>query len=108
VQARGTAQTLTDQAVAVTDLAPGLAATVEPATVDVQIFAAEDTLVALRAGEIVPQVSAAGLGAGTYELPLEVSVPAGVQWLGTEPATVAVTIGSAPGGGTPVASPGSG
>ncbi len=108
VQARGASQTLAGQAVAVTDLAPGLAATVEPTTVDVVIFAAEDALAALRAGEIVPQVSAAGLGAGTYELPLEVSVPAGVQWLGTEPAMVAVTIGPAPGGGTPVASPGTG
>ena len=102
VRPRGTTQTVTAQGVEVTDLSPGLVASVDPAAVDVEIFAAEDTLAGLRADEIVPRVSAAGLGPGTYQLPLEVSVPAGVQWLRTDPMTATVTV--RPRDGTPVTS----
>ena len=102
VRPRGTTQTVTAQGVEVTDLSPGLVASVDPAVVDVEIFAAEDTLAGLRADEIVPRVSAAGLGPGTYQLPLAVSVPAGVQWLRTDPTAATVTIRL--GDGTPVTS----
>jgi len=103
IQRRGVAQTLTDQTVAVTDLGPGLEAQVNPRSLSVEIFATEETLATLKASEIVPRVSAARLGPGTYRLPLVVSVPAGVQWIRTEPTTVDVTITIAR--GTPGATP---
>lgn len=99
---RGVTQPLAAQPVVVTDLAPGLTATVEPATVDVEIFAAEETLAGLAAGEIVPRVSAADLGPGRHRVDLGVRVPAGVQWLRTEPESAVVTIVAA---GTPEATP---
>lgn len=100
---RTTTQTLTEQAVEVTDLAPGLTAEVEPGRVRVDVYAAQELLAGLRAGDVVPRVSAAGLGPGTHRVPLDVAVPAGVQWLGTEPADVTLSIRAAL--GTPVASP---
>lgn len=104
IRPRGTTQTLADQPVLVTDLAPGLVATSEPATIDVEIFAAEGTLSGLQAGDIATRVLAAGLGPGQHRLEVGVRVPAGVQWLRTEPETVLVTIapGEAP-GATPAA-----
>jgi len=102
IRPRGATQPLTDQTVTVTDLGPGLTAAVEPATVDVEIFASEDTLAALEAGDVVPQASAAGLGPGRHRVALEVSVPAGVQWLTAEPEAILVTIAA---GGTPEATP---
>lgn len=92
IRPRGTTQTLTGQTVTIAELAPGLTARVEPTTVAVDIFAAEGALAALQAGDVVPRASAATLGPGRHEIPLDVSVPAGVQWLATEPATVTVTI----------------
>lgn len=92
IRPRGTTQTLTDQTVTVADLAPGLTARVEPTAVNVDIFAAEDILAALQAGNVVPRVSVAGLGPGRHQVALDVSVPAGVQWLETDPQTVEVTI----------------
>lgn len=92
VRQRGVTQTLPDQVVQVTDLGPGLSATVEPRTISIVIFAAEDALSAMRAGSIVANVSAAGLSPGSYQLPLTVSVPPGVQWIRTEPEAVQVGI----------------
>jgi YbbR domain-containing protein len=93
---RATTQTLTALPVEVVDLAPGLVAEVAPNAVDVDVYAPEVTLATLRAGDVVPRVSAAGLGPGNYQLPIEVAVPAGVQPLGTDPPQVAVTIRAAP------------
>ncbi len=58
----------------------------------------EETLATLRAGDVVPRVSAAGLGPGSYQVPLEVAVPAGVQPLGSEPPQITVTVRAAPAG----------
>jgi YbbR domain-containing protein len=94
VRQRGVTQTLPDQPVTVTDLGPGLAAQVEPASISVVIFAAEDQLTAMRAGAVQVTTSVAERGPGTYELPLSVAVPPGVQWIRTEPEQVLVTITS--------------
>lgn len=91
-QQRGINQTLTDQRVIVGDLAPGYEAVVEPAAIDVVIFAGEEALADLRQGDVVPRVSALGLQPGTYELQPSVVVPPDVRWIRTEPATVQVTI----------------
>ncbi|MFM9107462.1 MAG: YbbR-like domain-containing protein [Chloroflexota bacterium] len=98
VRQRGVTQTLPDQPVVVTDLGDGLSASVEPASIAVVIFAAEDQLTAMRAGEVQVSSSVAGLSPGSYELPLSVAVPPGVQWIRTEPEVVTVTITR---GGTP-------
>jgi YbbR domain-containing protein len=98
VRQRGVTQTLPDQPVAVTDLGPGLTATVEPGSISVVIFAAEDQLTAMRAGAVQVTASVADLGPGSYELPISVAVPPGVQWIRTEPDVVQVAIAAA---GTP-------
>ncbi|MGI9253867.1 MAG: CdaR family protein, partial [Thermomicrobiales bacterium] len=98
VRQRGVTQTLPDQKVTVNDLQPGLTATVEPGSISVVIFAAEDQLTAMRAGAIQVSTTVDGLGPGRYELPLSVAVPPGVQWIRTEPQVVQVTIARA---GTP-------
>ncbi|MDP9365813.1 MAG: CdaR family protein [Chloroflexota bacterium] len=95
---RATTQTLTALPVEVADLAAGLVAEVVPGTVDVDVYAPEEMLATLRAGDVVPSVSAAGLGPGSYQLPLAVAVPAGVQPLGSEPPQIMVTVRAAPAG----------
>jgi YbbR domain-containing protein len=103
VRQRGVTQTLPDQEVTVNDLAPGLRAMVVPRTISVVIFASEDALTAMRAGTVQVTIDAEDLGPGTYEVPLSVAVPPGVQWIRTEPATVEVTIErvATPEGGRP-------
>ncbi len=104
VRPRGVTQTLPEQAVVVINLPAGYEVNVDPAVVTVDIVAPEDILAGLRAGDIVPRVNVVGLAPGTYDdLPISVSVPAGVQWTLTEPAQVRVVITAAT--GTPAASP---
>lgn len=102
VRQRGVTQTLNNQPVTVTDVGAGLAAQVRPAEIAVVIFAGEDTLTTLRAGSVRASVSADGLGPGSYQLPLSVSVPAGVQWIRTEPDVVQVVVSRAGEVATPV------
>ncbi|MBA3415056.1 MAG: hypothetical protein H0U10_07530 [Chloroflexia bacterium] len=92
VSQRGVTQTLAEQPVLVTGVAPGLEAMVEPETVSVVVFAAEDALATLRTGDVTPRASADGLAAGTHQVPLTVAVPPGVQWIRVEPAMVQVTL----------------
>ena len=92
VRERGVTQTLADQPVLVTGVGAGLEATVEPGAVSVVVVAAEDALATLRTGDVTPRASAEGLAAGTHQVPLTVGVPAGVQWIRTEPAMVQVTL----------------
>lgn len=103
VRQRGVTQTLPGQTVVVNNLRPGLTASVEPPQADVVIFAAEDDLRSLQSGELAVSVSADGLEAGTYQLPMSVAVPPGVQWIRTEPEQVTVTIqaGATVAGATP-------
>lgn len=92
IQPLDSTRTLAAVPIAVTDLAPGLAAEVDPVGLDVEIVAADTTLAALQPGDVAPRVSAAGRGPGTYPLPVEVAVPPGVTLIGNEPATVTLTI----------------
>jgi len=103
IRQRGSTQALQDLPVTVTNLGPGLVADVEPATVDVTVFAPDATLAELRAGDIEPSVSAAGLGVGSHEAELMVTVPPGLQWIRSEPAAVRLVI--RPASGTPEAAP---
>jgi YbbR domain-containing protein len=92
VRQRGITQTLEAQPVMVTDVESGLTARVQPERIAVVISAGEDTLAMLRAGAVRPSVSAAGLGPGTYELPIAVAVPSGVQWIRADPEVVQVIL----------------
>lgn len=92
VQQRGTTQPLEDLPVAITGLEPGLEAVVEPETLDVVVFAADETLATLRGGDVVPSVSVAGLQPGVYDLEPVVAVPSALQWIRTEPQSVQVVI----------------
>ena len=110
IDQRGVNQTLPDQAVVPIGLAPGLAATIEPASVAVSVVATESQLAALEATDITIGVDLAGLGPGTYVLMPAVSVPANMRWVQTDPARVTVTIQPAGAAqatpeGTPRASP---
>jgi YbbR domain-containing protein len=91
-QQRGVNQTLQDQPVLIGDVPPGYEVTVEPAEIDVVIFAGEDALGELRQGDVAPRVSVAGLEPGTHDLRPSVLVPPEIRWIRTEPATVRVTI----------------
>jgi hypothetical protein len=103
VRQRGTTQQLVDLPVAVSDLGPGLEATVEPATLDVIVFANDETLSDLRGGDVEPTVSVEGRGPGTYVLTPIVAVPPALQWVRSEPETVRVVIRETD--ATPSASP---
>jgi YbbR domain-containing protein len=92
VRQRGVTQTLPEQPVVVSGAGAGLEATVEPAAVSVVVDAAEDDLATLRTGDVIPRASVAGLGAGLHQVPLTVEVPAGVEWIRAEPATVQVML----------------
>lgn len=92
VRQRGTTQQLEDLPVTITDLAPGLEATLEPATLDVVVFAPDATLSGLRGGDIEPAVSLAGLGPGSHEVTPMVAVPPTVQWIETVPPRIRVVI----------------
>lgn len=100
---RGTSQALSAQTIRITDVAPGLNAEVDPGSVRVDVYATQERLAELRAGDVVPSVSATGLAAGTHRVPLTVTVPSGVQWLGSDPPEVTLTL--APSSETPSATP---
>jgi len=92
VRQRGVTQSLTEQPVLVTGVGEGLTATTDPETVTVVIFAPEDLVSQLRAGDVVATVSAEGLAPGTYAIALSVAVPPGVQWILTEPESVTIVV----------------
>jgi YbbR domain-containing protein len=105
-QQRGVNQTLQDQPVLIGDVPPGYEVTVEPAEIDVVIFAGEDALGELRQGDVAPRVSVAGLEPGTHDLRPSVLVPPEIRWIRTEPATVRVTIRQVAPTATPAATTG--
>lgn len=92
IRPRGVTQLLNALPIKITDVPAGFRATVEPATIGVVVFAAEETMANLRGDDIDTSVSAEGLGAGRYQLRPSVTVPPEVQWLRTEPETVLVTL----------------
>jgi YbbR domain-containing protein len=105
---RSVRQELPGLQVKVTNLAAGLQAEVNPNEVTVVVVGSTDVLAKLRTEDLTIQVDASGLGPGEYLLKPTVSVPPSVQWISTDPATVAITIRQAPAPtlpATPVASP---
>jgi YbbR domain-containing protein len=92
IRERGTIQTLPGQTVTVEGLAPGLKAVVEPPTIAVDVFAAEDTLASLQTGDVTLRVTVEGKGPGEYTLAPEVTVPPEVQWIRATPETVTVIV----------------
>jgi YbbR domain-containing protein len=92
IRPRGVTQLLNDLPVTVTNVPEGFTATVEPQTIEVVVFAAEDAMANLGGGDISTAVSAAGLGAGRHQVRPSVMVPPEVQWLRTDPEIVVVTL----------------
>ena len=105
IRERGVSQTLTDQQVTVTGMAPGLEAIVEPEAVSIVLVGAEDQLATLRADDVTPRASVEGLWVGEHQVPLTVELPSDVQWVRAEPESVRVTLRPS-GPATPAATPG--
>ncbi|MBA3336128.1 MAG: hypothetical protein H0T49_01025 [Chloroflexia bacterium] len=92
IQRLGISQPLPEQEILVTGLASNLSADFSPRSADVMIFGAEEVLAQIQSGDIDVILDLTDLGPGAYQRPLEVSVPRGVQWEGTDPMLVEVTI----------------
>lgn len=92
IRPRGVTQLLSDIPVRVRDVPDGYTASIEPDTIGVVVFAAEETTANISGDEISVSVSAEGLGAGRHQLRPRVTVPPEVQWLRTEPETVVVAL----------------
>ncbi|MFN8590507.1 MAG: CdaR family protein [Thermomicrobiales bacterium] len=92
IRPRGVTQQLNDLPLTITDVPAGFTATVDPPTIGVVVFAAEETMANLRGDDITTSVSAAGLTAGRNQVRPSVTVPPEVQWLRTDPQTVVVTL----------------
>jgi YbbR domain-containing protein len=92
IRPRGVTQLLNDLPVTVSNVPEGFTATVEPQTIEVVVFAAEEAMANLAGGDISTAVSAAGLGAGRHQVRPSVMVPPEVQWLRTDPEVVVVNL----------------
>jgi YbbR domain-containing protein len=102
ISQRGVTQTLPAQPVMVIGRGAGLSVSSEPESVAVVVFAAQEQIAALSAGDIVVTVDVTGLGPGTYELTPVVAIPPSMRWIRTEPVEVQVTIAaSEPDAATP-------
>ena len=112
IRPRGVTQLLGDLPVGVSTIPEGFTASIEPDTLGVVVFAAEETMAGLSGAEISVSVSADGLGAGRHQLRPSVTVPPEVQWIRTDPEFVVVTLEPdtlalpSPPAPTPVAAPG--
>ena len=112
IRPRGVTQLLGDLPVGVSTIPEGFTASIEPDTLEVVVFAAEETMAGLSGAEISVSVSADGLGAGRHQLRPSVTVPPEVQWIRTDPEFVVVTLEPdtlalpSPPAPTPVAAPG--
>lgn len=93
----GPSMTLTDLRVEVRGAAPGLRVAAQPGTVDLVVRGPKPLLDQLKADDLSVWVSAAGLGAGTHQLPVNVELPAWatgqLEVAICSPATVTVTLG---------------
>lgn len=92
IQQQNVDQTLPTIPVEVDGLAPGLNATVNPASVSIEIAASSEQIPSLATGGIVVSVDVSGMGTGTYSLIPKVSVPSGVEWDSIAPPQVQVTL----------------
>ena len=63
-----------------------------PNSVQVTVIGNEQELENLSPSSLIVQVSAKGLGPGTYQLPLTVILPANMEWTAVDPPTVTLTL----------------
>jgi YbbR domain-containing protein len=76
-------------------LETGLRAELATTLVEVRVSGEIPVLRALSPTSLAAVVDASGLGEGQHALPVQVTVPQGVQVVGVEPATVIVTLSKA-------------
>jgi len=103
-----TAQTLNDLPIEVVGLEDGLSATLDSDTVSIQVSAPVDILQGMIPDDIGILVDVEGYGPGTYRVTPVVTMPQGATWLGSQPASIVVTIRSGeatPDTASPVSSP---
>ena len=79
----------------ITGLEPGLRAELATTLVEVRVAGEIPVLRSLSPTSLTAVVDASGLREGQHALPVQVTVPPGVQVVGVEPATVTVTISTA-------------
>ncbi len=85
-------QTLADLPVEPLGLGSGLSAALATSTMSIDVSAPIDILQAMTPEDISVWVNLDGLGPGTHDVPLEVTVPQGATWQTTEPLQTRVTI----------------
>ena len=77
------------------DLEPGMRADLTTTLVEVRVAGELPVLRALSPASLVAVVDVSGLEVGQHALPVQVTVPPGLQVVGVEPATVIVTLKAA-------------
>ncbi|MCL5676442.1 MAG: CdaR family protein [Firmicutes bacterium] len=78
--------------VQVRNLGQGLSAAVTPAAVSATVEGPRQVMANLQASDIVLFVNAQGLGAGDYQLPVQVAVPQGIRLIDMSPRIITLTI----------------
>jgi YbbR domain-containing protein len=92
---RGVRQALTGLTVTVANVGSGLEATVNPAEITIEVVAPEEVLSDLTVDSFQVVVDASGLEAGDHMVEPMVVVPAQVQWISANPATVELSLAEA-------------
>ena len=78
--------------IGVRNLADSLSATATPTSVTLQLEGPRQVMAALQLSDIAVYVSAQGLDAGDYQLPLQVATPQGVRVVDMSPRIASVTL----------------
>ncbi len=89
---QGVRQSLTGLEVAVTNIEPGLAASITPEEITIEVMAPEEVLSTLTVESFQVIVDAEGLPVGTYTMEPMVIVPAQVQWMTATPTEIELVI----------------
>jgi YbbR domain-containing protein len=92
IRQRGVTQPLPSQHIEFINVGAGLTAEANPNEITVTVVGSQEALGNLTADTIEVQVDVAGRGPGVYTLSPKVVLPPNVQWIGTDPSTVTVTI----------------
>lgn len=92
IEQRGVRQVLPGQLVIVTNVDNGLAASVSPNEISIEVVAPEEVLTSLTGDQLQVVVDASGLAAGIYSVEPSVNVPANVQWVSADPSVVELTL----------------
>jgi YbbR domain-containing protein len=79
-------------AVAITNVAPNMDASVDIGTVTAIVAGPAPTLAALGAAQVTASVDAAGRGPGTYPVDVAINLPSGVSLQSVQPTRVTLTI----------------